>query len=40
LGETRNAHTISVGKPERKRLCERSRSRLEDNIGTYLREIG
>jgi hypothetical protein len=35
-----NACKILVGKPERKRLCGRRRSRYEDNITMYLRERG
>jgi hypothetical protein len=37
MGEIRNAHYISVGKPERKRLLGRYWRRWEDNIGMDLR---
>jgi len=36
----RNAHNISVGKPEGKRPFRRPRCRWEDNIDMDLREIG
>jgi hypothetical protein len=36
----RNAYTILVGNPEGKRPLGRPRSRWEDNIKMYLREIG
>jgi hypothetical protein len=39
-GETRNAYTILVGKPEGKRSLERSRLRWVDNIKMDLRVIG
>jgi hypothetical protein len=35
----RNAYKISIGKPEGKRPLGRLRSRWEDNIKMYLREI-
>jgi hypothetical protein len=40
MGETRNACTILVGKPEGKRPLGRPRRRWLDNIKMYLREIG
>jgi hypothetical protein len=40
MGETRNEHEIFVGKPERRRLFGRLRSRWEDNIWINLREKG
>jgi hypothetical protein len=39
-GETRNACTILVGKPEGKRPLGRSRRRWVNNIKIYLRDIG
>jgi hypothetical protein len=39
-GETRNAYTILVGKPEGKRPLERRRRRWVDNIKIELRELG
>jgi hypothetical protein len=36
----RNAYNILGGKPQGKRTLGRSRSRWEDNIKIYLREIG
>jgi hypothetical protein len=39
-GENRNDYRIFVGKPEGKRLIERSRSRWEDNIKMNPRAIG
>jgi len=39
MGEMSNANKISVGKPEGKRLIERSRRRWEDNIRMDLRKI-
>jgi hypothetical protein len=40
MGETRNAYTILVGKPEGKRPLGRPRRRWVDNIKVYLGEIG
>jgi hypothetical protein len=40
IGEKRNAYTIFVGKPERKRPLGRRRRRWVDNIKIDLREIG
>jgi hypothetical protein len=40
MGETRNAYTILVGKPEGKRPLGRPRRRWVDNIKINLREIG
>jgi hypothetical protein len=40
MGEKRNAYSILVGKPERKRPLGRPRSRQVDNIKMDLREIG
>jgi hypothetical protein len=40
MGETRNAYTILVGKPEGKRPLGRPRCRWVDNIKMDLREIG
>jgi hypothetical protein len=40
MGETRNAHRISVGKPERKRPLGRPRRRWVGNIKIDLGEIG
>jgi hypothetical protein len=40
MGETRNAYTILVGKPEGKRPLGRTRRRWVDNIKIDLREIG
>jgi hypothetical protein len=39
MGETRNAYSILVGKPEGKRPLRRPRSRWVDNIKMDLREI-
>jgi hypothetical protein len=39
MGDTRNAHKISMGKPEAQRPLGRPRRRWEDNIRIYLREI-
>jgi hypothetical protein len=39
MGEKRNAYSILVGKPERKRSLRRSRRRWVDNIEIDLREI-
>jgi hypothetical protein len=40
LGEKRNAYSVSVRKPERKRLLENPRHRLEGNKKMDLGEIG
>jgi hypothetical protein len=40
MGETRNAYTILVGKPEGKRPLGRPTRRWVDNIKMVLREIG
>jgi hypothetical protein len=40
MREKRNAYRILVGKPEGKRLLERPRRRLVDNIKMDLTEIG
>jgi hypothetical protein len=40
MGEMRNAYSILVGKPERKRSLGRPRHRREYNIRLDLREIG
>jgi hypothetical protein len=40
MGETRNAYTILVGKPEQKRPLGRPRRRWVDDIKMDLREIG
>jgi hypothetical protein len=40
MGETRNAYSILVGKPEGKRPLGRPRRRWVDNIEIDLREIG
>jgi hypothetical protein len=40
MQDTRNAYSILVGKPERKRPLGRPRRRCEDNINMDLREIG
>jgi hypothetical protein len=40
MGETRNAYTILVGKPEANRPLGRPRRRWVDNIKLDLREIG
>jgi hypothetical protein len=39
LGEKMNAYTILMGKPERKRLVGRPRSKWEDNTKMDIREI-
>jgi hypothetical protein len=39
-GEERNMYKVLVGKPEGKRLLERSRRRWEDGIRMDLRETG
>jgi hypothetical protein len=38
--DKKNAFKIMVGKPEGKRPLERLRSRWEDNVRMYLREMG
>jgi hypothetical protein len=40
MGETRNAYSILVGKPEGRRTLGRPRRRWVDNITMDLREIG
>jgi hypothetical protein len=40
MGRKRNADSISVGKPERKRTVGKSRHRWEDHIKMHLRETG
>jgi hypothetical protein len=40
MGEGRGFYRILVGRPEGKRPLGRPRSRWEDNIKMYLREIG
>jgi hypothetical protein len=40
MGAMRNAHSILVGRPERKRPLGRTRRKREDNIRKDLREIG
>jgi hypothetical protein len=40
MGEGRIIYRVLVGRPEGKRLLGRPRSRWEDNIKMYLREIG
>jgi hypothetical protein len=40
MGEVKNAYSISVGKPERKRPLGRPKRRWEDNIRMYLRLVG
>ncbi|KAJ4439510.1 hypothetical protein ANN_07634 [Periplaneta americana] len=40
MGESRNAYTVLVGRPEGKRPLGRPRSRWEDNIKMDLREVG
>lgn len=39
-GEHRNLYKILVGKPEQKKPFGRQRHRSEDNIRTYIQEIG
>jgi hypothetical protein len=36
MGEMRNAYTISVGRPARKRLAGRQRRTWKDNVKMYL----
>jgi hypothetical protein len=40
MGERRGLYRVLVGKPEGKRPSGRSRHRWEDNIKTYLQEVG
>jgi hypothetical protein len=40
MGERRGAYRTLVGKPEGRRLLERSRRRWEDNIKMDLRDVG
>jgi hypothetical protein len=40
MGEMRNAYTILVGKPVKKRPLGRPRCKWDDNIRTDLREAG
>jgi hypothetical protein len=40
MGENRGAYRILVGRPEGRRPLGRPRRRWEDNIKTYLREVG
>jgi hypothetical protein len=40
MGEERVEHRVLVGKPEGKRPMGRPRRRWEDNIKTYLQEVG
>ena len=40
MEEGRRAYRVLVGKPEGERQCGKSRSRYEDNIKMYLKEIG
>jgi hypothetical protein len=40
MGEIKNVYKILVGKPERKRLLGRPRSRRENDIRVDLRETG
>lgn len=40
MGESRGAHRVLVGKPERKRQLERPRRRCEDNNKTEFKEVG
>ncbi|KAJ4445918.1 hypothetical protein ANN_12604 [Periplaneta americana] len=40
MGESRNAYSVLVGRPEGKRPLWRPRRRWEDNIKMYLREVG
>jgi len=40
MGEDRGVYRILVGKPEGRRLLERSRRRWEDNIKIDLQEVG
>jgi hypothetical protein len=40
IGDRRGAYRVLVGKPEGKRPLGRPRRRWEDNIKTYLQEVG
>jgi len=40
MGEERGVYGVLVGRPECKRLLGRPRHMWEDNIKTYVREIG
>jgi hypothetical protein len=40
MGEERNVYRVLVGKPEGKRLLEKSRRRWEDGIRMDIRDIG
>jgi hypothetical protein len=40
MGEGRGVYTVLVGKPEGKRPLRRPRRRWEDNIKSYLQEVG
>ena len=40
MGQSRGIHRVLVGKPEGKRPLGRPRRRWEDNIKTYLQEVG
>ena len=40
MGERRDVHRVSVGKPEGKRPLGRSRRRWEDNIKMDIQEVG
>jgi len=40
MGERRGVHRVLVGKPDGKRPFGRPRRRLEDNIKTFLQEVG
>jgi hypothetical protein len=40
MGKARGVHRVLVGKPEGKRPFGRSRLRREDNIKTYLQDVG
>ena len=40
MGERRSIYRVLLGKPEEKRPFGRARRREEDNIKTYLREVG
>ena len=40
MGDSRNAHTFSVGRPEGRRSLGRPRRRWEDNIKIDLHDVG
>jgi hypothetical protein len=40
MGERRGAYRVLVGKPEGRRQLGRPRTKWEDNIKLYLREVG